>query len=255
MVRGFFVKSRSIALSNNHKTIMPEPEKSFGEKILGFFVKEEAQGSTPAGSVPTGNAPPSTPGSPQGYAPPPQTPGPPPQPPGTVDAKFAGHFTEVLTKANVQGPDYFEFRETLRHLADLGLPEDKRYQAAWASFRAMASGVSVQLLTSTANQYLTALSADRDLFLKSVETALNERVGGLQNEQKQLLADNEATTKQIAELQKRINANNERLANIGGEITEQSTKLTQNRSNFEATYASFTEQIKNDVSKVQTYLK
>ncbi len=253
MVRGFFVKSRSIALSNNHKTDMPEPEKSFGEKILGFFVKEDAQGNTPAGSVPAGNPAPSPPGSSPGYAP--QAVATDRPVPGTVDAKFAGHFTEVLAKANVQGPDYFEFRETLRHLADLGLPEDKRYQAAWASFRAMASGVSVQLLTSTANQYLTALSTDRDLFLKSVETALNERVGGLQNEQKSILADNEAATKQIAELQKRINANNERLANIGGEITEQSTKLTQNRSNFEATYASFTEQIKNDVSKIQTYLK
>ncbi|MCY7356996.1 MAG: hypothetical protein LH609_05915 [Rudanella sp.] len=235
---------------------MPEPEKSFGEKTLGFFVKEDAKGGAQTG----GNPAPSTPSSLPGYAsqpsaPLPQAPGPTPQTPGTVDAKFAGHFTDVLTKANVQGPDYFEYRETLRHLADLGLPEDKRYQAAWASFRAMASGVSVQLLTGTANQYLTALSADRDLFLKSVETALNERVGGLQNEQKGILTDNEVATKQISELQKRINANNERLANIGGEITEQSTKLTQNRSNFEATYASFTEQIKNDVSKIQTYLK
>jgi len=237
---------------------MPEPDKSFGEKILGFFVKEDAKGGAQTGGNPI--TLPSTPSSSPGYtsqpsAPLPQAPGPTPQTTGTVDAKFAGHFTDVLAKANVQGPDYFEYRETLRHLADLGLPEDKRYQAAWASFRAMASGVSLQLLTGTANQYLTALSADRDLFLKSVETALNERVGGLQNEQKGILTNNEAATKQIAELQKRINSNNERLANIGGEITEQSTKLTQNRSNFEATYASFTEQIKNDVSKIQTYLK
>ncbi len=238
---------------------MPEPDKSLGQKILGFFVKEDTSpgGGTAGPAAPDSSiSQPGGPAVPQTYpagTPPTQTPV--SQSQGTVDAKFAGHFTEVLTKANVQGPDYFEFRETLRHLADLGLPEDKRYQAAWASFRAMASGVSVQLLTSTANQYLTALSTDRDLFLKSVETALNERVGGLQNEQKGLLADNEAITKQIAELQKRINTNNERLANIGGEITEQSTKLTQNRSNFEATYASFTEQIKNDVSKIQTYLK
>lgn len=174
---------------------------------------------------------------------------------GTVDAKFAEHFAEVLGKANIQGPDYFEFRETLRNLADLGLPEDKRFQAAWASFKALAGGVNVQLLTSTANQYLTALGTDRDLFLKSVETAMNERVGGLQNEQKKLEADNEAIAKQIAELQKRQTANNERLANIGGEVAEQSAKLTQNRQNFEATYANFTEQIKADVSKIQTYLK
>lgn len=243
---------------------MPEPEKSLGQKILGFFVKD----TEPTGPAQTGNpaplnsGPPPAPGpgaQPQAMATDrptstPQAMG--TQPPsGSVDAKFAGHFTDVLTKANIQGPDYFEFRETLRNLADLGLPEDKRFQAAWASFRAIAGNVTVQHLTNTANQYLTALGTDRDLFLKSVETALSERVGGLQNEQKQLQADNEAIARQMAELQKRQTANNERLANIGGEIAEQTAKLTQNRNNFEATYASFTDQIKSDVSKIQTYLK
>ncbi len=261
MVRGFFVKSCSIALSNNHKTSMPEPEKSLGQKILSFFVKDETAPGTdvPRTDVPgmagSGAALPGTP--PPASQPAPARPAPPVanSSPGEIDAKFADHFTEVLSKANVPGPDYFEFRETLRNLADLGLPEDKRYQAAWASFKAIAGNVDVAMLTATANGYLTALNTDRELFLKSVETALNERVGGLQNEQKTLLADNEAISKQIAELQKRQQANNDRLANIGGEIAEQSTKLTQNRNNFEVTYASFTEQIKHDVSKIQTYLK
>ncbi|WP_185155582.1 hypothetical protein [Rudanella paleaurantiibacter] len=238
---------------------MPEPEKSLGQKILSFFVKDESAprtdvsgtdvpGTTGAGVPLPGTQPPASQTAPSTARPVANG------APGEIDAKFADHFTEVLSKANVPGPDYFEFRETLRNLADLGLPEDKRYQAAWASFKAIAGNVDVAMLTSTANGYLTALNADRELFLKSVETALNERVGGLQNEQKALLADNEAIAKQIAELQKRQQANNDRLSNIGGEIAEQSTKLTQNRNNFEVTYASFTEQIKHDVSKIQTYL-
>lgn len=175
--------------------------------------------------------------------------------PGSIDTKFVDHFAAVLSKANLQGPDYFEFREILRNLSSLGLPEDKQFQAAWASFKAMAGTTDPQTLTVAANQYLAALNTDRDSFLKSVESAIQDRVGGLQAEQKKLQADNDAIGKQIAELQQRLGKNNDRLAQIGGEVVEQSTKINQNKANFEATYTNFTEQIKADVAKIGSYLK
>ena len=223
---------------------------SFGRKILGFFINQDATlpgvaspktGPAPASSVPVAANPAPTVSGPTGT--------------GSIDTKFVGHFADVLQKANVEGPDYFEFRETLKSLADLGLDESKRYQAAWATFKAMTGQANTSVLTSTASQYLTALNADREQFLKSVETALAERVGGLQDEQKQLQTDNETLQKQITDLQNRLTTNTDRLSKLGGEMTEQSQKLTQNRQNFEATYASFTDQIKQDVSTIQTYLK
>lgn len=231
---------------------MPEPDNSLGRKILGFFIKDEpAPNASPTG----------TPSSPAAASPTVASSNnvshsaPVPNAPGTVDNKFIDHFAGVLEKANVQGPDYFEFREMLRNLSELGLAEDKRFQAAWASFKTLGGKPELSVLTNTANQYLTALGQDREAFLKSVETALTERVGGLQNEQKQLQVENESLQKQIAEIEKRMAANNDRLGKINGEIGEQSLKLTQNRNNFEATYASFTEQIKGDIDKIQTYLK
>jgi DNA repair exonuclease SbcCD ATPase subunit len=174
---------------------------------------------------------------------------------GNVDTKFVDHFAGVLSKANLQGPDYFEFREILRNLSNLGLPEEKQFQAAWASFKAMASTGDPGILATAANQYLAALSADRDSFLKSVESAMQERVGGLQAEQAKLQADNEAIGKQIAELQQRAAANTSRLDKISGEVIEQTSKISQNKANFETTYATFTDQIKADVTKIATYLK
>lgn len=235
-------------------------DRSFGDKLLGFFIKEDpAAASAPATQPAPGRAEPSAPpiassaqsgaaagavaSSPTGAS------------TGTVDTKFIDHFAGVLSKANLQGPDYFEFREILRNLGNLGLPEDKQFQAAWASFKAMAATGDPGVLATAANQYLTALSVDRDAFLKSVEAATQERVGGLQEEQKKLQADNEAIAKQLAELQQRAGANAERLAKISGEVLDQSAKINQNKANFEATYATFTDQIKADVSKIATYLK
>lgn len=241
---------------------MPESEQSLGRKILSFFIKEDdSAAGTPAVGTPTAGTP-AVPRPATNVAP---TTGPvaPPGPTsavnapvaGTVDTKFAEHFANVLAQNNPPGPDYFEFRETLRSLNGLGLPEDKQYQAAWASFKALAGQVDVTVLTNTANQYLTALNRDRDAFGKSADAATAERVGGLQNEQKRLQTENEALARQLLEIQRQIDANNNRLTAIGGEITEQSAKITQNRQNYDATFAHFTNQIKSDIAKLTQYLK
>jgi hypothetical protein len=227
---------------------MPEPDKSIGQKILSFFVKEGEPG------VATG-----TPPAPSSAAIPRPAPTPvttsPVAPSEAVDAKFAEHLANVLAQSNPPGPDYFEFRETLRSLGNLGLSEEKQFQAAWASFKALGGPADINTLTSTANGYIAALNKDRDGFGKSVEAALTERVGGLQNEQKRLQSENEALAKQLVEIQKQIDTNKNRLTAIEGDINEQSAKITQNQQNYESTFAHFLNQIKDDIEKMTQYLK
>ncbi|WP_234734332.1 Atg14 domain-containing protein [Tellurirhabdus bombi] len=236
---------------------MPEPEKNtdlegFGKKILSFFIKEAPEQPKPAAAPST--APPQNPGPVM----PTNVPEPQPQSQsGTVAAKFIEHFGSVLERTNLKGPDYFEFREILSNLSNLGLSEEKQFQAAWASFRAMAGPAAgdVSVLTTAAGQYVAALNKDREEFLKSVDTAIAEKVGGLQNEQKNLKAQNEELARQIQELQQRMKANDERLSQINGEVDEQSHKITQNKQAYEMTFDTFVEQIKADILKIQTHLK
>lgn len=236
---------------------MPEPDQSLGKKFLGFFFKEEDPAAAATGTVAVGRPVPSSPrpaaASPGVTAPPMVSPG--SGAPGSVDAKFAEHFATVLAQNNPPGPDYFEFSETLRSLSNLGLSEDKQYQAAWASFKALSGLSDAAVLTNTANQYIAALTKDRDAFGKSVDAAMSERVGGLQNEQKRLQTENENLAKQILEIQRQIDTNTNRLTAIGGEITEQSAKITQNRNNYDVTFAHFTDKIKGDIAKMAQYLK
>ncbi|QJW89909.1 hypothetical protein HNV11_11235 [Spirosoma taeanense] len=243
---------------------MPESDQSLGRKILSFFIKEEDPAGTAAGTPPTGSpAPPRPAGStaPASASPagrPAEAPtGAPPgsATPGTIDPKFAEHFASVLAQHNPPGPDYFEFRETLRSLGNLGLTEEKQYQAAWASFKALGGPADASVLTNTANQYVTVLAKDREAFARSVEATLAERVGGLQSEQKRLQSENEALARQLLEIQQRIDANASRLNAIGGEISEQSAKITQNRQNYDVTFAHFTDQIKGDIAKITQYLR
>ena len=234
---------------------MPESDQSIGRKILGFFVKGDETGATTSatGTSPAGSSTPSVPRPPVNTSALNTAPASPVS--GAVDPKFAQHFADVLAQNNPPGPDYFEFRETLRSLSNLGLTEDKQYQAAWASFKALSGITDASMLTTTANQFVAALNKDRDAFGKSVEAATAERVGGLQNEQKRLQTDNEALAKQLLAIQQQIDANANRLSAINGEVAEQSAKITQNRQNYETTFVHFTDQIKGDIAKLTQYLK
>ena len=234
---------------------MPEPE-NLGQKILSFFVKPDAAGvpgavsgaAAPAAAPSAGGNSPTAPTA--SAAAPAFIPA-----AGTIDTKFAEHFAQVLAQNNQPGPDYFEFRGALQGLASLGLGEEKQFQAAWASFKAMGGVPEVAALSRTGTQYLTALAADRDAFTKSADAALTERVGGLQAEQQRLESENQSLTKQIADLQQRLAANTSRLTAISSESAQQSARLTQSRQNYEATYAHFTQQLKDDLDKISRYLR
>lgn len=226
-----------------------EEEKSFGRKLLSFFIEENTT-QTPAQTV----SPPTQAGVPprvqvqqtvavqnaSGT--------------GVVDKKFVDHFVSLLESSNLKGPDYFEYMQALKSLAGLGLSEDKQYQAAWASFKAMGGITDVKVLTNTANQYVGILDNDRQNFLKDVDVAITQKVGSLKNDLKSTQDENESIAKQIVDLQNRINSNNEKITKITTDISEQSLKITSNRSNYEITYSSFVEQIKGDIAKISQYL-
>jgi hypothetical protein len=161
---------------------MADSEPGIGRKILSFFIKDTDE------TVPGGQAP----GKPvAGPAPEPSKPATPATVPnaagtGQVDRKFVEHFVNLLEKANLPGPDYFEYKQALQSMEGLGLGEEKQFQAAWASFKAMGGAKDTAVLKTSADQYLGMLGKDRDSFLKDVEKAVKERVGALQDEHKKL---------------------------------------------------------------------
>ncbi|CAG4998102.1 hypothetical protein DYBT9275_01927 [Dyadobacter sp. CECT 9275] len=228
---------------------MADSEQGIGKKILGFFIKENAETETspsPAPAKPdekqkTVSLPAPTIINKAGTA--------------QIDRKFAEHFAELLEKSNLPGPDYFEYKQALRSMEGLDLSEEKQFQAAWASFKAMGGVTETAVLRTSADQYLGVLDKDRTAFLKDVEKALNERVGALNNEVKKLEENNKAYLQQIADLQKKMDENNNRLGQISGEIAEQSARITANRDNFEITYKSVVDQILADLTKINSYLK
>jgi|TARA_R110002124_G_scaffold281398_1_gene455576 hypothetical protein len=172
-----------------------------------------------------------------------------------LDEKFVSHFVQLLEKANLSGPDYFEFKQALQNMDGLGLPEDKRYLAAWASFKVLGGGLETSILTSSASQYLSILDKDREAFLQDVQKTINERVGQLKLEEKNLEEHNTKIQNELSNLQTKLDENKKRLSQLSGEISDQSDKINTNKDRFEITFQSFVDQIKSDLSKINQYLK
>lgn len=231
---------------------MADSEPGIGKKILSFFIKDADE---------TGPAGPSPKPAIAGPAPEPSKPAPAPATvtnaagTGQIDKKFVEHFVNLLEKANLPGPDYFEYKQALQSMEGLGLGEEKQFQAAWASFKAMGGAKDTAILKTSAEQYLGILGKDRDSFLKDVEKAVKERVGSLQDEHKKLEDANAAYAQQIIDLQKKIDDNKNRLGQISGEVSEQTAKINANKDSFEVTYVSFVNQIQSDLAKINQYLQ
>jgi cell division protein FtsB len=230
-------------LSQRH---MADADQGIGRKILSFFINESTEGPKPVQASVTD----AQQGQPVQESIRPNNEG-----SGTIDRKFVDHFVDLLEKANLPGPDYFEYKQALRNMEGLGLGEEKQFQAAWASFKAMGGIKDTTILKTSADQYLAILEKDRAAFLKDVDAAIKERVGALHTELKKLEDNNAAYAAQISDLQKKIDDNKNRLGQISGEITEQSSKINANKDNFEITLTSFIEQIKSDITKINQHLK
>jgi flagellar motility protein MotE (MotC chaperone) len=225
---------------------MADSEPGIGKKILSFFINESDE---PVRQEPVTKSNPE-PSKPAMAATVPNVAG-----TANVDRKFVEHFVDLLEKANLPGPDYFEYKQALQSMEGLSLGEEKQFQAAWASFKALGGVKDTSILQTSADQYLGILDKDRVSFLKDVEKAIKDRVGALQDEHKKLEDSNIALTQQIADIQKKMDENKNRLGQISGEITEQSSKINANKDSFEITYMSFVDQIKSDLTKINQYLK
>ncbi|MES2733549.1 MAG: hypothetical protein V4714_17525 [Bacteroidota bacterium] len=215
-------------------------------RIMSFFIRDEEPEATPTPKpiLPTSSGVSNTPPSNQPVS---QT------AEGVVDKKYAEHFEKLLEQANFPGPDYFEFAMALKNMANLGLTEDKLYQATYATFQAM--GGSTQILLHTAQQYMQTLRDNQTDFERQVHAKTDQSVGQKSQERDSLVAANQQFVQQILELQAKIEANNARVALLNDEISVDTAKINNQQNNYQATLALFVGRIEADVIKIKQYLE
>lgn len=214
---------------------------SFFKKALGVFVElDTSAASTPS---PSSSFPSSPASAPIGIT--------------TLDAasaeKFEKHFETLFDKANMPGPDYFEFWKTMetleKHLPD----ENSRLAATYASLS--VQGLTKPKLLETAAAYMDIIVRDRAAFEQAAAQKAAAAVDGRKQTVVQMEQRIAAHSEQIRKLNAEITEGQAKISALKKELVDEEMKLNTNRSGYQLACDAMTSKIKGDIEKIRTQLQ
>lgn len=164
--------------------------------------------------------------------------------------KFEKYFEQLFDKANMPGPDYFEFWKMMETL-EAHIPDERaRITATFAALS--VQGLNKQTLVDTANKYIQIIQNDGQQFDK----ALNDKVKLEVNSRQQKLTDSEELiASHSATIQKLTQEIGEAQALIGQlktEVIEEENKVRRNSNGYNVACDAMLKKISTDITKIQT---
>jgi lysyl-tRNA synthetase class I len=175
----------------------------------------------------------------------------------TANGQVSQKFTEVLFRAmeaaNLDGFDYFEFKQAINNLANMPMDEATRYKSAFAMAQTM--GATPDKLIQTASTYLSVLKQEQDKFQQAAQGQVQNQIGNkkaqIENFE-QVIKQKEAQIKQMTE---EMAQHRKEMETLKSDIEQASSKVAQTTADFQMSYQVITGQIQNDVTNMQKYLK
>jgi lysyl-tRNA synthetase class I len=172
---------------------------------------------------------------------------------GQVNQKFTEVLFRAMEAANVDGFDYFEFKQAINNLANMPMDEATRYKSAFAMAQTM--GATPDKLIQTAGTYLSVLKQEQDKFQQAAQGQVQNQIGNkkaqIENFE-QVIKQKEAQIKQMTD---EMAQHRKEMEILKSDIEQASSKVAQTTADFQMSYQVITGQIQNDVTNMQKYLK
>jgi len=166
-------------------------------------------------------------------------------------------FLKVLASAmesnNQEGYDYLEFKQALRSLDKIESDETKRFITSYTLAKTMGAE-KIKLLES-GNFYLDILKKEEDKFNDSLQKQIESK---LQNRKQSLLNLKEKKIKkeeQIKKLKEEILGIDKKIVGVMKEIESSTNKVASVQKSFHTAYELIVNQIKDDLGKIEKYIK
>ena len=169
-----------------------------------------------------------------------------------IDSRSAQFLINALEKSNLDGFDYIEYKQSLGALAALNIGEDTAFKSAYATASTM--GLTKDKLLKTAHFYLKILEQERTQFDQAVKQQVNRQIAGKQQQSQVLTQSIDQKSNQIEKLKSEILQSQAKIVQLQEEIEGAKGKIGATKQNFENTFVIIQEEIKNDISKMETYL-
>jgi hypothetical protein len=170
---------------------------------------------------------------------------------GNINQKFLDHFHDVMNKANIPGPDYFEFQKALDAASTMQVAEDVKFKFIFSTMSA-SGALTKDKLVETANQYLEVLNDESTGFSTELEAKRAQEIDGRQKSITDIDAINQEKANMIEQLSKEISENNIKRVELQNEIATKSVEIDQKKKDFDVTYQLFVNRINEDIAKIKS---
>ena len=172
---------------------------------------------------------------------------------GQVNEKFTDALFKAMEAANVEGFDYFEFKQALNNLVSMPMDEATRYKSAFAMAQTM--GATPTKLVSTASGYLDALRQEEAKFQQAANNQVQSQIGNKQSQIANFDAVIKQKSEQIQKMAQEIEQHKKEMESLKQDIAQASSKVAQTKADFDMTYQSLVGQIQKDIDNMKNYLK
>ena len=170
-----------------------------------------------------------------------------------IDGRSAQFLINALEKNNIDGFDYIEYKQSLGALAELDIDEATAFKSAYATATTM--GLTKEKLQKTAQFYLQVLGKEKNQFNQAVQAQVQRQVSGKKQQADNYHKTIEHKKAQIDKLKTEILEHQEAIVRLSDEIDSAKGKIGQTKQNFEQTYQVIEQEIRDDLDKIQVYLK
>jgi len=166
--------------------------------------------------------------------------------------KFSKHFEELFDKANLPGPDYYEFWKMMETL-EAAVPDEKtRMAAVYATLK--IQGLTKEHLLDSAGKYQQVLNSDKLEFQNAVNVKVLNEVEGRKNLINDLEKSNNTNAERIKQLSEEIAANQAKITALKKEIIDEEDKINTNQSGYQVACDAMVSMIANDIQKINNNL-
>ena len=169
-----------------------------------------------------------------------------------LDGKSVDYLTTALAKSNLPGFDYLEFKQSLAALAEMGMDEPTAMKSAYAT--AATVGLTKDKLIKTAQHYKQVLATEKNQFDEALGNQLDIRVNNKRQEVETLKVQIGKWKEQISKLEAQISQSQNTIDHADENIKGEMSKIQSTKTNFEFAFQTIGNQIDKDIENVKLYL-
>jgi len=165
--------------------------------------------------------------------------------------KFNQHFDELFDKANLPGPDYFEFSKMCQAMNTL--TEEIKFPAAFGGLQ--VQGLTKAKLLESANHYIAIIDEDASKFNSAIDQKILADVQNKRSEAGQKRKSISEREEMIKNLQNEIANESIEISKLETEASDQEQKANQKSLTYKAACEARKAMIASDLQKINNLIK